>query len=59
MKLTFCGLRPSSYSGDRVFIALLCFDDSIECGIFGEESQISTGQKREKSAFSILIGCNL
>ena len=28
-------------------------------GIFGEESQILTNQKRENSAVSLLIGCNL
>ena len=32
---------------------------SIEHGIIGEGSQILTNQKRENSAFSILIGRNL
>ena len=56
MKLTFCGLRPSSYTGGRLFIAVLCFDDSIEYRIFGEESHISTNQERENTAFLLLIG---
>ena len=36
---------------------LIC--TSIEFGIIGEGSQILTNQKRENSAFSILIGRNL
>ena len=32
------------------------FDIPIEYEIFGEGSQISTNQKRENSAFSLLIG---
>ena len=32
---------------------------AIEYGIFGEVSQISTNQKRENSAFSLLIGQNM
>ena len=32
------------------------FSSNIEYEIFGEGSQISTNQKRENSAFSLLIG---
>ena len=38
---------------------MLIFPISIEYGISGEGSHISTNQNRENSAFSLLIGLNL
>ena len=35
------------------------FKAPLEYGIFGEGSQISTNQKRERTVFSLLIGWNL
>ena len=35
------------------------FSLCMEYGIFGEGSQISTNQKRERTVFSLLIGRNL
>ena len=37
----------------------ILFSKTIEYGIFGEGSQISTNQKRESTVFSLLIGQNL
>ena len=48
-------VNPSNMEPERMRCVLF-YDMVIECGIFGEGSQISANQKREKSAFSPLIG---
>ena len=44
---------------DESFLKIFAITLTIEYGIFGEGSHISTNQKRENSASSLLIGGNL